>query len=160
MNDRPADAVAAARVRLRAEDADDLTVIAACLQGALACYGEMGLDESEHRFAAIMVRYTWEDAAAHDLPAEPVALGQLRTALRIEAVDGVRLRGIDRAQPNKLMELVTLSVLEVRGRVQVHLIFAGGAEVCVDAARLDVRLEDLDEPVASGLKAGFVSDDG
>lgn len=146
------------RVRLRAADTEDLAIIAACLQGAMGCYGEMAFDEPEQRFAAIMVRYTWEDAAAHDLPAEPVPLGQLRTALRIEAVDAVRLRGIDRAQPNKLLEVLTLSARELDGRVMVHLIFAGGGEVCIEAVRLDVRLEDLDEPVESGMKAGFASD--
>ena len=39
------------RFRLRAVDGEDLAVIAACLQGALSCYGEMGFDEVENRFA-------------------------------------------------------------------------------------------------------------
>jgi len=149
------------RFRLRAVDGEDLAVIAACLQGALSCYGEMGFDEAENRFALILVRYSWEKAARQvaadtgaldldggptvDMPNDPAALGQQRTALRFETVDVVRLRGIDRAEPNKVLEVLTLSVREIDSRVMVHIMFADGSEVCLEAAQLDARLEDLED---------------
>ena len=149
------------RFRLRAVDGEDLAVIAACLQGALSCYGEMGFDEVENRFALILVRYSWEKAARQvaadtgvldmdgdrtgGMPKDPVALGQQRTALRFETVDVVRLRGIDRAEPNKVLEVMTLSVREIDGRVMVHVMFADSSEVCLEAAQLDARLEDLED---------------
>lgn len=157
----PAKETSEERFRLRAVDGEDLAVIAACLQGALSCYGEMGFDEAENRFALILVRYSWEKAARQvaadtgaldmdgdrtgNMPKDPVALGQQRTALRFETVDVVRLRGIDRAEPNKVLEVMTLSVREIDGRVMVHVMFADSSEVCLEAAQLDARLEDLED---------------
>jgi len=161
----PAKKAPEGRFRLRAVDGEDLAVIAACLQGALSCYGEMGFDEEENRFALILVRYSWEKAARQvaadtgalnmdgdptgdpsgGMPKDPVALGQQRTALRFETVDVVRLRGIDRAEPNKVLEVMTLSVREIDGRVMVHVMFADSSEVCLEAAQLDARLEDLED---------------
>ena len=147
----PAKAAPEARFRLRALDGEDLAVIAACLQGALSCYGEMGFDEAENRFALILVRYSWEKAArqvAADtdtlnidsdptgyMPNDPVAFGQQRTALRFETVDVVRLRGIDRAEHNKVLEVMTLSVREIDGRVNVHVMFADSSEVWLEGPR-------------------------
>lgn len=146
-------------MRLRAEQIEDVTVIGTCLQGAMCCYGEMAFDSDHLRFAAIMVRYTWEDAAIKESSPMPLLLRQARTALRIEFVDEARIRGIDLKEENKLLELVTVSAREFRGKVQVNLIFSCGGEICLDVTELDVRMEDLDIPVESHVKVSFVNDE-
>ena len=49
-------------LKLRAEDDEDLAVIAACLHGAISCLNEMAYDREASRFAAILVRPLWESA--------------------------------------------------------------------------------------------------
>ncbi len=51
---------AAKALKLRADDDEDLAIIAACLHGAICCLGEMAYDREARRFAAILVRPLWE----------------------------------------------------------------------------------------------------
>ena len=79
-------------LKLRAEDDEDLAIIAACLTGAIGCLNEMAYDREARRFAAILVRPLWEKAAA----AEQSALGRMRAGLHFDHVNAVRYRRLDR----------------------------------------------------------------
>ncbi len=48
-------------IKLRAEDTEDLAVIAACLQDAIACLAEMAYEPNERRFAFVVERFRWEE---------------------------------------------------------------------------------------------------
>ncbi len=145
-------------LRMRATEIEELNVIGACIQGAMSCYGEMEFDSKEYRFAAILVRYTWEDAASQQATHEYVQLKQIRTALRVESVKQVRVRGIDLKNENKLLELVTVKARKDMGKIKVHLIFSSGGEIYLDVDKLDVRMEDLESPIDSQVKVSFADD--
>ena len=147
------------RLRLRAKESEDLTVISACLQGAVTCYGEIAYDKAEERFAAIMVRYTWEDAASHKFDKDVLPLKQVRAALRIEGVHKILLKKVDQTKENRLLELIAISALKVRDKNRIRLIFSCGGEILVDVAGFDIRMEDLDEPVQSNLMVTFDGDE-
>ena len=134
------------RLKLRAEDADDLAVISACLQDAVFAVGEMAFEPVDHRFAAIVVRRCWESGAGD---AEPVRVpGQAKAAIHFDSVSAVKLRGIDRAEPARLLRLAGMFSEPGQSSVVVRLLFLDGAEIWLEADQLACRFQDLEDPLA------------
>ena len=59
------------RLRLRARDADDLAVIAACVQDALVPVVDMAFLPTEKRFVLALNRFRWDLVDAGNVAAEP-----------------------------------------------------------------------------------------
>lgn len=137
---------APSRLKLRAEDAADLAVLSACLQGAVFAVGEMAFDAAAGRFAAVVVRRRPDS--------EPGALGQTKAAVHFDAVSAVKLRGIDRARPGRLLRLVGMFAEPGRKATVVRLLFLDGAELWLEAGRLACRLQDLEDAPARDLCEG------
>ena len=140
-------------LKLRAEDDEDLAIIAACLTGAIGCLNEMAFDRDARRFAAILVRPLWqtEDAVAPGAdPAEPAAvpkpskLRRMRAGLHFDHVNAVRYRRLDRRAPHTLLQLISIVSAPLSERFSVILSFAGGGEVFLEVDRLSGRMRDLD----------------
>lgn len=145
-------------LKLRAEDDEDLAVIAACLSGAIGCLNEMAYDRDARRFGAILVRPLWqaEDAAAPGAvapdagPGESTAapelpkLRRMRAGLHFDHVNAVRYRRLDRRAPHTLLQLVSIVSAPLSERFGVILSFAGGGEVFLEVDRLSGRMRDLD----------------
>ena len=131
-------------LRLRAEDAEDLAVISACLQDALVLVGDFGFDRDARRFMFLANRFRWEDGsrpAAVDGGFERILCG-----VAFDEVRAVSYRGFRRADGERL-----LSLLAVRPAVNedggiVDLEFAAGATVRLEVGRVACRLRDLGEP--------------
>jgi hypothetical protein len=124
-------------LRLLAEDADDLEVISAALQDAVAKVGDFEWDSRGRRFTLALNRFRWE--AAGGLLGERV-----RAGLQFGGVLAVKSRNLRREAPDAVVELLAVSFEpgETPGGV-IRLAFAGGGDVvltveCVDAALADV----------------------
>ena len=129
-------------LKLRAEDDEDLAIIAACLTGAIGCLNEMAYDREARRFAAILVRPLWEKAAAAEQP----ALGRMRAGLHFDHVNAVRYRRLDRGAPHALLHLVSIVSVPLSERFGIILSFQGGGEVFLEVDKLSGQLRDLDAP--------------
>ena len=129
---------ACTRLKLRAEDAGDLAVISACLQDAVFAVGELAFEPAESRFAALAVRRC---RAAEGGPE-----GQASAALRFDSVSAVKMRGIDRAQPARVLQLAGIVAEPGRRRTVVRLLFRDGPEIWLEAETLACRLQDLEDP--------------
>lgn len=128
-------------LKLRAEDAEDLHVLSACLQDALVHVGEMTYLPRRRRFVMACNRFKWEEAARD---------GQhrrVRCGVHFDGVLAVSNRGFDPGRRDQLLEL-----LVVRGEpgedgaATIALEFAGGAAVRLDVECIDCSLADLDAP--------------
>ena len=128
-------------LKLRAEDDEDLAIIAACLTGAIGCLNEMAYDREARRFAAILVRPLWEKAAA-----EQPALGRMRAGLHFDHVNAVRYRRLDRGAPHALLHLVSIVSAPLSERFGIILSFQSGGEVFLEVDKLSGQLRDLDAP--------------
>ncbi|PPR21095.1 MAG: hypothetical protein CFH39_01942 [Alphaproteobacteria bacterium MarineAlpha10_Bin2] len=129
-------------LKLRAEDDEDLAIIAACLTGAIGCLNEMAYDREARRFAAILVRPLWKKAAAAEQP----ALGRMRAGLHFDHVNAVRYRRLDRGAPHALLHLVSIVSAPLSERFGIILSFQGGGEVFLEVDKLSGQLRDLDAP--------------
>ena len=126
------------RLKLRAEDAGDLAVISACLEDSVFAVGEMAFEPADQRFAAILVRRCREAAGG---PA-----GQAKAAIHFDDVTAVKLRGIDRAEPARLLTLAGIFTEPGRSATVVRLLFQEDAEIWIESGHLACLFQDLEEP--------------
>ena len=127
-------------VALRALDADDLRVISALVQDAILPAAEMTWDRRRRRFALLLNRFRWEDAAAR--PPERV-----QAVLAIEDVQAVASQGIDRADPDLVLSLLALDWAPGEdGTGRITLVLAGDGAIAIDVETIEVTLTDVTRP--------------
>lgn len=126
-------------LKLLAEDAADLEIIAAAAQDALLRMGDISYDPKTRRFATFLNRFRWETAEA-DGPYE-----RIRAALSFESVLTVKSRKVRRDMPEALASVLSVEFVPAEeppgGQVRVTL--AGGGEIVLDVECLDALLLDI-----------------
>jgi len=128
-----------AKLKLRAEDAEDIAVIAACLQDALVQVSDIAYLPDERRFVMVANRFCWEECPEID---GSTAFSRVHCGVVFDDVARVRLKRIDRRKPGRTLELLTIQV----GDGLVDLMFSGGAEIRLDVAAVSCHIDDMDEP--------------
>jgi hypothetical protein len=132
------------KLRLRAADAEDLAVIAACLQDARICLREMVFSPDQRHFAAAFTRYRRErmkDWSSCD------GLTECLSALVFEEIDEVKYRGLDPAEPDR--DLVLLTIATEPGKaylIHIDLVFEGDAQIQLRTDRIACQLDDFGAP--------------
>jgi hypothetical protein len=142
----------AEKLKLRAEDEEDVRVLSACLQDALVAVGDMRFLKDERRFVLVANRFCWEDESADALPTmvdgetEDDAVHQrVHCGVRFENVTGVKLRGFDPRDSGRILELLAITLEGETGHPEVRMIFAADAEILLRSEPLLCLMEDLDE---------------
>lgn len=145
-------------VRLKAKDADDLAIIAACLQDALVPISEVQYLSGEQRFIMLLNRFRWErqpagrhapttskagvsDASFHDADDYFDTEQRIHCGLCIDKVTAVRSRGVDLKQRGKFLSLLTLQI----DGAHLSLVFSGGGIIQLTITELSVFLSDMGE---------------
>ena len=129
-------------LRLRAEDVDDLAVISACLQDAVVRLEDMSYMPGQHCFAAIFNRFRWE---REDEPA-PARGERIRCGVHFEGVLAAQTLNLAQDNRKQVLDLLAITADPVEdGGAIVHLVFAGGATVRLEAECIECQLSDLGE---------------
>lgn len=132
------------RLRLYAQDADDLAVISACLQDALTRVADMTFQPAQHRFAMVLSRFMWEAAEARRTERGGM---RIRTGLHFDSVLRVRTQGIDQEHREGLLPLLAITAEEQEGGLTTILLqFTGGGTVQLEAECIDCQMMDMGEP--------------
>ncbi len=164
MRDATGDAMgeAATRLKLRAEDAEDLKVVAATLRGAVAKVGDMAYRPRERRFVIMVNRFRWETAAppAGRLSGPVVGGERTRAGLRFDYVDKVQSVGFRPGVTDQVLELLTIdSAAGANDAAEIVLIFAGGAKLRLAAECVDCTLDDIGRPWPTPRRPDHAIDD-
>jgi hypothetical protein len=125
---------------LRAEDAEDLAVISACLQDALVAVRDLAYAPEERSFLFVANRFRWEHGlrpAPGEAPFERVLCG-----ITFSEVAAVSYTGFRRTDDGRILSLLTIR----RENGAVHLDFSGGAAIRLEVTRLLCHARDLGEP--------------
>jgi hypothetical protein len=132
-------------LRLRAETADDLAVIAALVQDAVAQTSEIAWARRHHRFALLINRFRWEDADAAAREGRPFE--RVQALLSIDGVLKARANGVDPRDRDLVLALLSLAfVPAAEGAGTLRLMLAGDGEIALDVECLDVTLADVSRP--------------
>jgi Protein of unknown function (DUF2948) len=144
-------------LHLIARDAEDLKVISTLLQDAVLPITEMRLDAKTRRFALLVNRFRWEDRPAAEAANRPYE--RVRALLVIEDVRAVRTSGIDRADRDMVLSILSAEFASGEdGTGTLTLTLAGDGAVALDVEALEVRLEDVTRPYRA--PSGKVPDHG
>ena len=155
----------AAGLKLRARDAADLAIIAACLQDALIRPRDMTYLADQKRFAFVANRFRWEAVArrssdplpenaskpraddeegdaefADGEPTGPV-FQRIHCGVCFDRVRGVKLRGFTLRKGPEFLELLTI---QAQGDA-ILVVFAGNATVRLEVEAIRCHFEDLGE---------------
>ncbi len=132
-------------LRLKALDAEDLTVVSAAVQDAVFPIGEMRWQKDKRRFGLLLNRFRWEDAEAAKRAGRPVE--RVQSVLAIEDVRKVVSQGIDRGEKDMVLSLLSVAFEPGEdGTGRVVLTLAGDGAIGVDVEALEVTLRDVTRP--------------
>jgi DUF2948 family protein len=134
----------AAGLKLRAEDADDLAVLSACLQDAVVAVRDLAYLSEEGTFVLVANRFRWE----HGLRLGPGEAGfeRILCAITFERVAAVSYRGFRRSEDDKILSLLSVRSEPGSPRGAIHLDFSGGAAIRLEVERIACRSKDLGLP--------------
>ncbi len=125
-------------LKLLAEDADGLAVIAAAVQDALVKPEHIRFDSRSRTFGIEINRFHWERAGKR------MPFFRSRAVLAFAGVQGVRSRAVskDVDAVHALMHVAFVAAAEPPGGV-ITLTFAGQTQIELTAECLDVTLADI-----------------
>jgi len=131
-------------LRLLAQDADDLGVLSAALQDAVAKIGDIRWDAHGRTLTIACNRFRWETAKGKRGE-------RVRSALQFGDVTGVQGRNLRRDAKGAVVELLSIDFApaEEAPAGVVTLTFAGGGDLRVSVDCLDVALADVSDPWAT-----------
>jgi hypothetical protein len=125
---------------MSAEDANDLQIIAACLQDALVPLMGMEYDQSTGKFHLVANRFCWE-CAPEILEGDSFYM-RVPTALSFHHVTEIKKKALDLHNKHELINLMTIHDHDNC----IHLVFSGGTEIRLTVDRISCLLRDVDEP--------------
>ena len=130
--------------KLRAEDADDLAVISACLQDALVAVRDLAFVQHDRTFLMVANRFRWERAVRQ---ARGEA-GYQRTlcGITFAAVVGVSYHGFRRSEDVRILSLLAIRPERDGKEDAILLEFSDGAAIRLEVGRILCRAQDLGEP--------------
>jgi len=126
-------------LRLLAQDAEDLEIIAAAVQDAVGRIGDIHYEAPTRQLTLLVNRYRWE--------ADGKAAERVRAGLQFGSVLSVQARKLRREAPEAVVELLTIEFEpgEAPGGAIV-LSFAGGGDLRLDVECVDAALADVSAP--------------
>jgi hypothetical protein len=136
-------------LRLLVEDAEDLKILSAMLQDAVAKIGDFAHLPRERRFAFVANRFVWECAA--DRKRGPFA--RVRAGCHFDDVLSVRQTNLRPGAKDGVVELLAIRFEPAAdGAGAVVLDFAGGGAIRLEVESLNAQLADISAPWAARLK--------
>jgi hypothetical protein len=129
-------------MRLLAEDREDLKILSAAAQDAVARLGDLHFDARTRAFTLALNRFRWERGERRK--------ERVRAVLRFDCVLSVRSRNLRQGADDAVVELLAVEFEPAAGDENpggvVRLILAGGGEVRLDVEALEARLMDISAP--------------
>jgi hypothetical protein len=120
---------------LTAEDAEDLAILSARLQDAVAKLGDLVYLPKKRRFAALFNRFKWEDGKG-DL--------RVRAGLYFDGVLSAKSKNLKRGAPEAVVSLLAIRFTpKEEGAGTVELVFAGGGVIVLEVECLEAGLSDV-----------------
>ena len=133
-------------LKLRAEDIEDLTVLASVLQDAILPLSDIAYMPEERRFALVANRFRWERQDGQR------GFERINCGICFHQVRSAKLKRIDRRDRGLLLDLLTLSAEEIEGGYAVSLICADDRVIRLELDRIEITAEDYGLSWPAGSK--------
>ena len=133
-----------APLRLMAQDARDLQVLASLAQDAVFPITEMTYAKRQHRFALLLNRFRWEDSPAAARTGRPFE--RVRSLLVFETVLSVRSQNLDRGDTAAVLSLLSVGFTPNDQGGAVEIVLSGGGVVLLEVEAIEATLTDVSRP--------------
>jgi len=136
------------RMRLRAEDNDDLSALSALCQDMICTPSQIRFDAAAKRFVIIANRYCWEHETRKRgfFSPRPKPM-RAQSALRFNYVSDVKVRGrVAQEDDLPLNMLAIVSNAAEDGAMDVRIAFSQDITFALTCEVIDATLDDLSEP--------------
>ena len=128
-------------LRLLAQDEEDLKIISAHLQDAVMRMGDLAYLPKQHRFAAMLNRFCWEDCG------EGKSGVRVLAGLHFDGVMKVQSQHVRQDDPDAVAELLAIAFTPGGdGGGTIDLMLAGGGRIRLAVECIDATLRDMTEP--------------
>jgi hypothetical protein len=125
-------------LKLIALDADDLSVISAHMQDAVAKVADMAFLPAEKRFAMLVDRFDWISAVGEGAPL------RRRAGVHFDRVLNARVRGFKLGDKDERLNLLAVEFAEEDAPAgTVTLYFTGDAAIRLEVECLEAAISDL-----------------
>jgi hypothetical protein len=135
--------MSAQEITLAAEDAEDLEIISARLQDAVAQVKDLVWLPKSRRFAGVFNRFKWETAEQRKGPGGDL---RVRAGLHFDGVSSAKALKLDRTNPDAVVALLAIR-FSAKGDEDpagmIDLVFAGGGAIRLEVECIDAGLSDL-----------------
>lgn len=132
-------------LKLKAEDAEDLTVFAALVQDAVLPASEMKWERGRRRFSFLLNRFRWEDKVVAER--RDRGLERVQSLLVVEDVHKVSQQGLFARDADTVLSLLTLTFEAAEdGTGRLVLTFAGDGAIALDIEAVNLVLQDVTRP--------------
>jgi hypothetical protein len=128
---------------LAAQDAEDLEILSAKLQDAVARVGDLVWLPKQRRFAGLFNRFKWEAAEERKGNGDNL---RVRAGLHIDAVLSAKSSNILRGAPEAVLSLLAIRFDPKGGEDPggtIHMQFSGGGAIRLEVECIDAGLEDV-----------------
>ncbi len=125
---------------LAVEDAEDLEIISARLQDAVAKVKDLVWLPKSRRFAGLFNRFKWEEESKKGGGL------RVRSRLHFDAVRAVRSQNLRRGAPEAVLSLLAIRFTPAgpeNPAGTIELVFAGGGTIRLDVECIDAGLADV-----------------
>lgn len=127
------------KLKLRAEDGEDLLVFGSFLQQAMAPVSDFGFFKDDQKFVVVFNRLRWEKCFSADGVSFPDE--RVKTAVNFFDVTAVQYQNFDPKDNSQLLEFLTFGQDEA-GKHLV-LLFAGDCAIRLEIGKMNVLLHDF-----------------
>ena len=130
-------------LRLMAGDKEDLDVLSAVLQDAIAKLGDFAYVSAERRFAFVANRFVWESAGGR----KTGPFLRVRAGVHFDDVMSVQFQHLKADAKDAVVEILSLRFEEGEDGAGVLLIdLAGGGAIRLEVESVNAYLSDISDP--------------
>lgn len=139
-------------LRLKAQDAEDLTVVSALLQDAVLPMKETSWQPDLNRFGMLVNRFRWEDKSDAEIGKR--AYERVQTMLIVDCVQNVSSMGIDHNDSEQIISILAVN-FEATEDCAGKLVFtlAGDGALALDVECINITVKDVTKPYVAVSKS-------
>lgn len=139
------------KLKLRAEDIEDITILSAYLQDAITMMGDIVYLRNSRQFVMMLNRYVWENRCPETgkvLPEKDqnpkMACCRIRTGLHFDDVMKISSQNISISRKEHPLELLSIEARQLDDETfHVDFIFSGDGLIRLDCEMISAHVQDI-----------------
>ena len=135
-------------LKLKADDKNDLKVLAAYLQDSITVPQDIKYLQKNRAFICVFNRFMWEDAEKGVFRDNK----RIRSAFKINDVKSVKSKNLNQKE-KKALEFLTINIeQDNQENIYINLLFSGNMTISVNVEAINATLEDFSDSWKTKIK--------